>query len=191
MVVVLLWSILIVALLLAFVFIITFIQLILKKRFNHLLPYLVPFISLIGALAAVFAVLQMFQDMELRNRPYVYSETKLLGNAQNNFLSETTLKNCGSTPAFNVLVVTKMKINGEDIPCPQKETKSFTLYPNAEQYLQFTREYNDKDRIEYFIEIYYNDVFGNRYNYNGSNLFWDMGNGIYSWKTIYTQEKKE
>lgn len=188
---ILLWTILGISFLLSVFTFVNLIFTIIKHGFSHFFERLVPFISLIGAFAAVLAVMQVFQDAELRNRPYVYAETKVIGNAGNYFLSETTLKNCGNTPAQNLLVCTKTRINGEDQPTPQKESKCFTLFPNAEQYLQFPIEYNGTDKIEYLIDIYYNDSFGNKYNYNYLCSFWNMGNESYSWKTIYSYDKKE
>ena len=145
------------------------------------------FISMIGSLAAVLAVILVHWDMELKNRPYVFAEPKIFSQSGNVFLSKTTIKNCGNTPAYNVVFETKLVVNGVEEKKPAPECERSSVYPNAELYHHFPIVFTPGDEIEYYVEIDYYDSTGNKFRYSAFYKFWEMGGGGYSWKPISTE----
>lgn len=160
---------------------------IIRWDYEKLFDRVAIFIAMIGSLAAVLGVMLVYQDMELKNRPYVYAETEIIEHSANTFLSETSIKNCGNTPAFKVVIAPKLRVNGNEIQVPPPESKWFSLYPNGVQYHHFPMNFNPGDKVEYSIDIDYKDSGGKKFHYSGVSIFWDRGEGYYSWKTIYSE----
>ncbi len=160
---------------------------IIRRDYEKLFDRVAILIAMIGSFAAVVGVMLVYQDMELKNRPYVYAETKIIEHSGNTFFSETSIKNCGNTPAYKVVITPKLCVNGNEISAPPPESKGFSLYPNGVQYHHFSINFNPGDKIEYSIDIDYKDSTGKKFHYSGVSKFWDMGEGCYSWKTIYSE----
>jgi len=154
------------------------------RRCRKLLHHLAVPVAAIGSLAAVIGVLLLKCDIDLKNRPFVYAETKIINNSGNTFNCASSIKNCGNTPAYIVFMDSNLYINGVEKLKPPKETGVFSLYPNSIQYIDFPITFNSGDDIEFSIDIDYEDFIGNKFNYSGVSKFWDMGAGYYSWKTI-------
>jgi len=155
-----------------------------RRDFGKLFDRVPVVIALIGSFATVYGVLVLKQDMDLKNRPYVYTETEIIEHSNNTFISETSMKNSGHTPAYKVFVVSTVCVNGSEVPAPAKESKVFSLYPNSIQCHHFSVDFNPGDDIEYSIDIDYEDSAGKKFHYGEVNKFWDMGALGYSWKTI-------
>lgn len=158
-----------------------------KREFGKLFNTVPVLVASVGSLAAVSGVLLFKLDIDLKNRPYVYAEPKIISQYDNTFISKTTITNCGNTPAYNVVFESKMRVNGAEVPKPPRETKSFSVYPNGIQYHHFPIVFNPGDEIDYSIDIDYYDSAGEDFHYSGFYKFWDRGGGAYSWKTIYTE----
>lgn len=160
---------------------------IIRRDYEKLFDRVAILIAMIGSFAAVWGVMLVKMDMDLKNRPYVYAETKIIGHSGNTFLSETSIKNCGNTPAYKVVIAPKLRINGSEIQVPPPESKGFSLYPNAVQYHHFPINFNPGDKVEYSIAIDYKDSAGKKFHYSGVSIFWEMGKDTYSWKTIFSE----
>jgi hypothetical protein len=154
------------------------------RNFEKLFDRMLVIMTMMGSFGTLYGVLLLKQDADLKDRPYVYTETKILEHTGNTFVSETAMKNSGNTPAYKIFVVPSVTINGEEVPAPAKESKVFSLYPNSVQYHHFSVDYHPGDDIEYSISIDYENYAGKKFHYGELNKFWDMGELGYDWKTM-------
>lgn len=184
---IILWVILIVSVTLSLITFCDIVIKIIRHDFGELFGRVAILIAIIGSSAAVIGVMLVKQDMDLKNRPYVYAVTKIINHSGNTFFSETSINNCGNTPAYKVVIAPKLCVNGEGITVTPPESKGFSLYPNSLQYHHFSMVFNPGDNIEYSIDLDYKDSAGKKYHYRGVSKFWDRGSGIYAWKTISSE----
>lgn len=180
-----LWIILILSVALL---VLTFVDIIVKtfkRDFCGLFDRFAILVAIISSAAAVTGVLLVKQDMDLKNRPYVSAITKIIGNSDNTFICETSIKNSGNTPAYYITTVPKLIVNGEERAFPPPESIGFSLYPDSEKFHHFNTVFNPGDTIIYSIVIDYKDSGGKKYHYSAESKLFDHGGGNYSWIVIY------
>ncbi len=143
-------------------------------------------VSSVSAFAGILTAFLIYQDMELKNRPYVYAQPKVIESNGNIVLSETTIKNCGNTPAYNVLCAPRLYLNGKEARAESAKTGTLSIYPNGEIFHHFPIKYGDGDNVVYMVRVRYENYNGRKYEYASSFRFSKMGD-VYVWKNILSK----
>jgi len=142
-------------------------------------------VSSFSALAGILSAVLIYQDMELKNRPYVYAEPEVIESNGNIYLSEVAIRNCGNTPAYNVVFSRRLFVNGAEVKNPAGgRGGSLSIFPNGATYEYFPVKYIEGDEIAYAVDIRYESYNGRKYAYASRYKFLRMGQDTFAWKSI-------